>query len=216
MSLTLIIGNKNYSSWSLRPWLFLKFHGIAFNEIRIPLYREESKSEILKYSQAGKVPALLDGDLTIWDSLAILEYLAERFPETKGWPERIAVRAFARSLAAEMHSGFAALRSHCGMNCRRLPSSKELPEAVHRDIERISRIWQECRQRYGKDGPWLFGRFTIADAMYAPVALRFHSYQLQTNENARAYVDTVLNNSAVREWFESGQRETEIIPEFED
>lgn len=216
MSLTLIIGNKNYSSWSLRPWLYLKFHGIAFEEIRIPLYREESKREILNYSQAGKVPVLLDGDLTVWDSLAILEYLAERFPETKGWPERLAVRAVARSLAAEMHSGFAALRSHCGMNCRRLPSSKELPEAVYSDIERISQIWQECRQRYGKDGPWLFGRFTIADAMYAPVALRFHSYQLQTNENARAYVDTVLNNFAVREWFEAGQRETEVISQFED
>ena len=216
MHLTLIIGNKNYSSWSLRPWLFLKYHNIPFTEIRIPLYLEESKNQILQYSKSGKVPILRDGDLTIWDSLAILEYLAERFPHTKGWPERQDIRALARSLSAEMHSGFSALRSHCGMNCRRLPSMEYLPDNVMGDIDRIGQIWQECRQRFDKDGPWLFGRFTIADAMFAPVALRFHSYQISSNGSAQAYVDTVLNHPSVREWFEAGQREIEVIPEFEN
>lgn len=122
MSLTLVIGNKNYSSWSLRPWLFLKYHGIPFEEVRIPLYREDSQARIAAYTPSSKVPVLVDGDITVWDSLAILEYLAERFPETAGWPEAPADRAKARALAAEMHAGFQALRSHCGMNCRRSPA----------------------------------------------------------------------------------------------
>lgn len=215
MSLTLVIGNKNYSSWSLRPWLFLKYHGIAFEEIRIPLYRDDSKSKILQYSSAGKVPILLDGNLKVWDSLAILEYLAERFPQTLAWPDDPADKALARALAAEMHSGFAALRSHCGMNCRREPAAKDLPDAVHADVERIGQIWQQCRSRHAESGPWLFGRFTVVDAMFAPVALRFHSYRLTSNEDAQAYVDTVLANPAVKEWIEASKQETEVIAAFE-
>jgi len=215
MSLTLIIGNKNYSSWSLRPWLFLKYHDIVFEEIRIPLYREDSKPKLLSYSPAGKVPTLLDGDINVWDSLAILEYLAERFPQTQGWPEDIAERALARSLAAEMHSGFTALRSHCGMNCRRTPAAKQLPDAVYADIERIGQIWQQCRQQHSAKGPWLFGRFTIVDAMFAPVALRFYSYQLATNPEAQAYINTVLENPAVKAWIDAGKLETEVIAAFE-
>jgi len=215
MALTLIIGNKNYSSWSLRPWVFLKVHGIAFNEVRIPLYRKDSKSKILSYSPAGKVPVLLDGDIKVWDSLAILEYFAERFPETQGWPEDAADRALARSLAAEMHTGFSALRSHCGMNCRRTPATKPLPDAVYADIERIGQIWQECRSLHSNKGPWLFGRFTIVDAMFAPVALRFYSYQLATNPEAQAYINTVLEHPAIKAWIDAGKLETEIIPEFE-
>ncbi|MDO9161849.1 MAG: glutathione S-transferase family protein [Methylococcaceae bacterium] len=215
MSLTLVIGNKNYSSWSLRPWLFLKYHDIAFEEIRIPLYREDSKPKLLSYSPAGKVPTLLDGDIKIWDSLAILEYLAERFPHTQGWPEDIAERALARSLAAEMHSGFTALRIHCGMNCRRTPAAKQLPDAVYADIERISQIWQQCRQQHSTEGPWLFGRFSIVDAMFTPVALRFYSYQLATNPEAQTYINTVLENPAVKAWIDAGKLESEIIPEFE-
>lgn len=215
MSLALVIGNKNYSSWSFRPWLFLKYHDIAFEEIRIPLYREDSKPKLLQYSPAGKVPVLLDGELKVWDSLAILEYLAERFPQTQGWPEDFAERAAARSLAAEMHSGFTALRTYCGMNCRRPPTAKPLPEAVQPDIERIGQIWQQCRQQHHQTGPWLFGRFTIVDAMFAPVALRFHSYQISTNAEAQAYIDTVLDCPAVEAWIEAGKLESEVILAFE-
>jgi len=215
MSLTLVIGNKNYSSWSLRPWLFLKYHDIVFEEIRIPLYREDSKPKLLSYSPAGKVPTLLDGDINVWDSLAILEYLAERFPQTQGWPENIAERARARSLAAEMHSGFTALRSNCGMNCRRTSASKQLPDAVYADIERIGQIWQQCRQQHSAKGPWLFGQFSIVDAMFAPVALRFYSYQLATNPEAQAYINTVLENPAVKAWIDAGKLEAEVIAAFE-
>lgn len=211
MSLSLVIGNKNYSSWSLRPWLFLKFHGIAFEEIRIPLYREDTKSLLLNYSPSGKVPVLLDGELKVWDSLAILEYLAERFPESQGWPAESMERAQARSLSAEMHSGFTALRTHCGMNCRRRPMAKPLPEAVHSEIARIGQIWRECRERHSQTGPWLFGRFTIVDAMFAPVAIRFHNYRIATNPEAQTYLETVLENPAVRSWIDSGKLETEVI-----
>ncbi|SMF96463.1 glutathione S-transferase [Methylomagnum ishizawai] len=217
MNPTLVIGNKNYSSWSLRPWLFLKHHGIPFEEIRIPLYREDSQARIAAHSPAGKVPVLVDGGITVWDSLAILEYLAERYPATQGWPEAPADRAQARALSAEMHSGFQALRTHCGMNCRRPPAPphKELPEAVHKDVARIGRIWRECRER-AAGGPWLFGRFTIADAMYAPVALRFWTYRLEADAVALAYRDTVLGHPAMSEWIEAGRAETEVIPAFED
>jgi glutathione S-transferase len=216
MSLTLVIGNKNYSSWSLRPWLFLKHHGIPCEEIRIPLYQEDSKPRLAAYSPSGKVPVLLDGDLRVWDSLAILEYLAERFPETAGWPEDPAARATARSLAAEMHAGFQALRTHCGMNCRRPPAGKSLPEPVHRDIARVGQIWRECRERHAGEGPWLFGRFGIVDCMYAPVALRFHTYRLEAGLAARDYMDTMLAHPAVKEWMKAGRRETEVIAAFED
>ncbi|MDD2761008.1 MAG: glutathione S-transferase family protein [Methylomonas sp.] len=215
MAITLIIGNKNYSSWSLRPWLFLKHHGIAFNEVRIPLYRDDTSARIAEFSPAGKVPVLLDNDLTVWDSLAILEYLSERFPRTQGWPVSPAERAKARSLAAEMHAGFANLRNHCGMNCRRQPDAKALPDVVHKEVERIGQIWRECRETHAVDGPWLSGSFGILDAMYAPVALRFHSYRLEAGQEAQAYVATVLGHQAVKEWMAAGQAETEIIPVFE-
>jgi glutathione S-transferase len=216
MSLTLVIGNKNYSSWSLRPWLFLKHHGIPFEEVRIPLYRDDTRARIAAYTPSGKVPVLVDGETTVWDSLAILEYLAERFPETAGWPEALADRARARSLAAEMHAGFVALRTHCGMNCRRPPAPKELPEAVWKDVARIDQIWQACRERHATYGPWLFGRFTAVDAMYAPMALRFWTYRLAAGPLAEAYVKAVLSHPAVAEWIEAGRAETEIIPALEE
>jgi glutathione S-transferase len=216
MNMTLIIGNKNYSSWSLRPWLYLKHHGISFDEIRIPLYREDSKKRILSYSPSGKVPVLIDGEAHVWDSLAILEYLAELHPKTRGWPKDIKDRGLGRSLAAEMHSGFQALRTNCGMNCRRPPKAKDLSEEVLRDIARIRQIWQECRARFGSEGPWLFGRFGILDAMYAPVALRFHTYQVDVGVVEQDYVNTVLNHPAIQEWIKAAKQETEIIPAFED
>lgn len=215
MSLSLIIGNKKYSSWSLRPWLFLRHHDIEFQEVRIPLYQAGSKAEIQRYSAAGKVPVLWDGELPIWDSLAILEYLAERFPQTQGWPEDFAERALARALAAEMHSGFMALREHCGMNVSRTPAAKALPDAAKADAARIDAIWRECRQRYAERGPWLFGRFTIADAMFAPVALRFQAYALPHGPESRDYIETVLAEPAMQEWLTAGRAETEVLPQFE-
>jgi len=232
MSLTLVIGNKNYSSWSLRPWLFLKHHGIPFEEVRIPLYRDDTQSRIAAYSPSGKVPVLVEGDggrspasslrlredggVAVWDSLAILEYLAERFPETGGWPEAKSDRAMARSLAAEMHAGFPALRTHCSMNCRRPAAAKALPEAVHKEIARIGQIWRDCRERYANGGPWLFGRFTIADAMYAPVALRFRTYRLDAGPAGEEYIATVLGHPAMAEWIEAGKSESEVIQAFEE
>ena len=216
MSMTLVIGNKNYSSWSLRPWLFLKHHGIPFEEIRIPLYREDSKARLSRYSPSGKVPVLRDDDVTVWDSLAILEYLADRFPETRAWPSDPAARAQARSITAEMHAGFVALRTHCSMNCRRPPTAKAVPEAVKEDVARIVSIWHDCRGRHGAAGSWLFGDFSIADAMYAPVALRFHTYRLSEDPVAGAYVSTVLGHPAMAEWMAAGREEVEVIPAFED
>jgi glutathione S-transferase len=162
------------------------------------------------------VPVLKDGGITVWESLAILEYLAERFPEVRGWPDDASVRAEARSIAAEMHAGFQALRTHCGMNCRRPPATKALPEAVHKDVLRIEAIWRHCRQRCQSEGPWLFGRFTIADAMYAPVALRFHTYRLATGAVAEAYLQTVLAHPSVAEWMDAARTEPEVIAAFED
>jgi glutathione S-transferase len=216
MSATLIIGNKNYSSWSLRAWFFLKYHAIPFEEIRIPLYREDSKQKLLTYSPSGKVPVLIDGETRIWDSLAILEYLAETRPNTQGWPTQIEERAVARSLAAEMHSGFQSLRANCGMNCRRAPRVKTLPEDTYKDIARIREIWQVCRSRSDNHGPWLLGAFSILDAMYAPVVLRFHQYQLDAGITEKSYMSTVLNHPSIQEWIKDGQREAEIIQKFED
>lgn len=216
MSLTLVIGNKNYSSWSLRPWFYLKYHALAFEEVRIPLYLENSRPEILRYSPSGKLPVLMDGATQVWDSLAILEYLAEKHAHTQGWPMRLEDRAKARALAAEMHSGFQHLRTHCGMNCRRQPKAKALPAEVYQDIARIRQIWQQCRATFAQRGPWLFGAFGIVDAMYAPVALRFHQYALEAGAAEQAYIATVLNHPAMQEWVRAGQAETEIIPQFED
>lgn len=199
----LVIGNKNYSSWSLRPWIALKVLGIPFDELRIPLYRPGSKERILGYSPAGKVPVLRDGDTVVWDSLAILEYLAERHPQL--WPTDRAERAQARAIAAEMHSGFAKLREHMSMNTRkRYPGKGRTPEALA-DVARIDEIWSQAR------GPFLFGAFTAADAMYAPVVLRFRTYEVEPRN--KKYMQAVLDLPAMREWIEAAEREPESIPE---
>lgn len=212
---TLIIGNKNYSSWSLRPWLLLKHAGIPFTEVRIPLYTPNTKTNIMKYSPAGKVPALQVGDITVWESLAICEYVAEQFPDKHLWPRHTAARAHARSIACEMHAGFAALRQHMSMNCRkRLPGKGHTPE-VHKDIERICAIWNDCRSRYGGGGAFLFGAFTIADAMYAPVALRFVTYEVQLDPVAATYVRTLTALPALRQWLAEAAAETEVIMHYE-
>ena len=211
--LTLVIGNKNYSSWSLRPWLAMKVAGIPFAEHRIPLYGPGSKDQILVYSPAGKVPCLVDGDLRVWDSLSICEYLAEKHPGL--WPQDPAARALARSVSAEMHSGFANLRAKMSMNIRkRYPGLGRTPESLA-DVARIVSLWSDCRARYGKGGRFLFGAFSIADAMYAPVVLRFRTYEVELPADCRAYSDAVLALPAMQDWIAAAMAETESLPQFE-
>lgn len=216
MALTLAIGNKNYSSWSMRPWMALKGAGIAFEEVVIPLYTGVAdKQRILNFTRSGKVPALADGDITVWDSLAIIEYLAERFPDARLWPQDVASRAHARSVSAEMHSGFMPLRNECGMNIHRPVRSKPLSDDAKDNIARIQQIWTECRAKYGGQGPYLFGAFTGADAMYAPVIHRFRTYDVEVTPPVRAYMETMLANAAFREWTDGALAETLIIERFE-
>ena len=216
MSLKLVIGNKNYSSWSMRPWLALRANNIAFEEVFIPLYTgDEDKRRILAFTRSGKVPVLIDDGVTIWDSLAIIEYLAERFPETRLWPEERAHRAHARSISAEMHSGFAALRNECGMNLRRPVGAIELSREARADIARIQEIWTECRERFGKSGPYLFGAFGGADAMFAPVVHRFRSYAIAVTPVLQGYMDTMMALPAFQEWTGAALAETLVIDKFE-
>jgi glutathione S-transferase len=215
--LKLIIGNKNYSSWSMRPWLALRANGIPFEEVVIPLYTDNKadKDRILSFSGAGKVPALVDGDVTVWDSLSIIEYLAEKFPQAKLWPEHRATRAHARSISAEMHSGFVALRNECGMNLHRPIGSVVLSDDANANVARIQAIWAECHQRYGKAGPFLFGAFSGADAMFAPVVHRFRSYAIPVQGDARHYVEAMNALTAFQEWTRDGLAETLVIEKFE-
>jgi glutathione S-transferase len=216
MALTLVIGNKNYSSWSMRPWLALKACNIAFDEVSIPLYTGDAdKQRILKFSRSGKVPVLVDGDVTIWDSLAIIEYAAERFPQARLWPQDAASRAHARSVSAEMHSGFAALRDECGMNIRRPVRAKPLSADARADIARIQESWTECRERYGKLGPYLFGAFSGADAMYAPVVHRFRTYAIEVVPAVGEYMATMMAHPAFQAWTEAALAETLVIDKFE-
>ncbi len=212
---TLVIGNKNYSSWSLRAWLLMKQSELAFEEVRVPLYLPGSKDTLRRYGPSGKVPVLLDGDVTVWDSLAIAEYLAEHHREQPLWPAADGPRAVARSISAEMHSGFAALRSNMSMNCRGSFPGLGRTVEVAADIERIQRIWTDCRERFGAAGPYLFGAFTIADAMYAPVVLRFKTYAVQLQSVTQQYANAVLSLPALQEWVEAAKAETEVIPAFE-
>jgi len=213
--LTLIIGNKNYSSWSLRPWLLLRQAGIPFEEVRIPLYAPASTEALAAWSPSGKVPALHDGEIKVWDSLAICEYLNERFPDKQLWPAGAAARAVARSVSAEMHAGSDALRQHMSMNIRaRRPGKGRTPECLA-DVERILAIWTDCRARFGAGGDFLFGHFGIADAMYAPVVLRFQTYGVALTGTAKDYADAVLALPAVQEWVADGVAETERIEMFE-
>jgi glutathione S-transferase len=218
MTLTLVIGNKNYSSWSMRPWLALRANNIPFEEVFIPLYTDNpaDKQRILSFSRAGKVPALIDGDITVWDSLAIIEYLAERFPEAKLWPEDRAMRAHARSISAEMHSGFMALRNECGMNLHRPVGAVALSADAKANIARVEEVWRDCRQRYARSGPFLFGAFTGADAMFAPVVHRFRTYAIDVGAEAKAYMETMMALPAFREWTAAGLAETIRIEKFEN
>jgi glutathione S-transferase len=216
MTLKLVIGNKNYSSWSMRPWLALRANDIAFEEVFIPLYTGDAdKQRILDVTHSGKVPALVDGDITIWDSLAIIEYAAERFPQARLWPEDRAARAHARSISAEMHSGFVALRSECGMNLHRPIGAIALSADARANIARIQEIWIECRERYGKSGPFLFGAFSGADAMFAPVVHRFRTFAIELSPVAADYMKTMMALPAFQEWTKAGLAETIVIEKFE-
>jgi len=209
--LTLVIGNKAYSSWSLRPWLLLRESGIPFKEILIPLYQPESPRRIREHSPSGRVPALVDGATTIWDSLAICEYVAERFPEARGWPEAPGDRAVARSVSAEMHSGFGAVRSELPMNVRGRRSGVTPSTAAQNEIDRILEIWRDCRKRFGAGGPFLFGRFGIADAMYAPVVTRFATYGVELAGAERDYSEAVQALPSLKDWTKAARAEAAVI-----
>ena len=216
-ALKLAIGNKNYSSWSMWPWLALRANDIPFAETLIPLYTDDpaDKARIVSFSRAGKVPVLVDGDITVWDSLAIIEYLAERFPEKKLWPDDVAARAHARAISAEMHSGFMALRNECGMNLHRPVRAVPLSADAKANIARVQEIWQDCRDRYGATGPFLFGRFGAADAMFAPVVHRFRTYAIEVTPKTQAYMDTMMAMPAFQEWTRDALAETRVIDKFE-
>jgi glutathione S-transferase len=214
---TLIIGNKNYSSWSLRPYLALSMPGIPFDEKLIRFGEPAFSRAVKKHSRAGLVPILLHNDLVINDTLAIIEYAAETWPSKGIWPKGISARAVARSICAEMHAGFGALRSACPMNLRRphkLPPNG-ITEAVARNVARIEEMWSDCRKDYGRDGPFLFGKWSAADAMFTPVASRFETYMIPVKPQTRAYMEAVLTTHAFLEWKKEAVKETWVYADDE-
>lgn len=213
--LTLIIGNKNYSSWSLRPWLLMQHFGLTFNEQRVALYTDTTDNELAAYQSDFKVPVLQDGELIVWDSLAIMEYVSETYLHSAGWPQEPEARAIARSVSNEMHSSFMHVRNEMPMNVRKHFHGHTLSPEAEREVERIKTLWQRCRTNYGSAGEWLFGEFSIADAMYAPIALRFDGYGVPLAGIAAGYVQSVLDHPAVLAWIEAGKAEREIIQEAE-
>ena len=207
---TLVIANKCYSSWSLRPWLLMKQLGIAFDEITIPLDLPDTKEKVLKHSPAGKVPILIDGDVTVWESIAIMEYVGETYG-ARVWPEDLKARAMARSVAAEMHAGFSGLRSACPMNLGKKYAARDRGEAVARDVARFSEIVHQARERFGAGGSFLFGAFSAADAMYAPLVTRLDTYSIALDATTRAYVDMILSLPAFQEWRAAAIKEEWIV-----
>ena len=211
--LTLVMGNKNYSSWSLRPWLLLRHLELAFDEVLIALDTPTTREDIETYSPSGRVPVLKHGSLTVWDSLAICEYIAEL--TGRGWPQDPEARAVARAVSAEMHSGFTNLRSLWPMNARARNRRTALTAALEADIGRIDEIWNDCRARFGAAGPWLFGEYSIADAMYAPVVLRFNTYSAAISPTARWYMASVLEDATLQEWLQAAKHESWTNPASE-
>jgi glutathione S-transferase len=205
--LTLVVGSKNYSSWSLRPYLALAHTGQPFREVVIALDEPDTAAKIAQYSPSGRVPALRHGELSIWDSLSICEYLAETFPQAKLWPEDKHARAIARSVVAEMHSSFSNLRQNMTMDIRSRKPGKGRAPGVAEDIARIQELWNDCRSRFGQGGPFLFGHFTIADAFYAPVVTRFVTYEVELDAVGQAYREAVLNLPAMKTWTEAALKE---------
>lgn len=207
----LIIGNKNYSSWSLRAWLLLSVNDIPFDEVRIALSTETTRSEIAKHTDAGKVPVLHDNDLVVWDSLAICEYVSEQYLDGKGWPADAKDRAQARSCSAEMHSGFFTIREKMPMNCRATGRNVPMTADLEKEISRVDSLWTGLRAKYANQGPWLFGEFSIADCMFAPVVFRFATYNVAVSESSGKYMTSVLENPKIQLWLEQARKEVETI-----
>ena len=215
MTMHLIIGNKNYSSWSFRPWLAMKVAGIAFGETVIALDAADFKARVTVPGGSGKVPVLIDGDVRVWESLAILEYLAEKFPAAGLWPKNVEARARARAIASEMHAGFVPLRTQLPMNVARPVKVRALGEGAASNVSRIDAIWSECRGEFGTGGPFLFGPFGAADAMYAPVVWRLHTYAVGVSAAARSYMRAMMALPAWNEWREAARRESWVLPQDE-
>ena len=215
MALKLIIGNKNYSSWSMRPWIAMKVAGIPFEEELISLDAKDFQARVTTISGTGKVPALADGPVQVWESLAILEYLAEKFPNARLWPADPAARAHARAIAAEMHAGFVPLRRLLPMNMWRPVQRREPTPEAQPNVRRIEAMWTDCRTRYGAGGVFLFGAFGAADAMYAPVVSRLHTYSVEVSAMAQTYMDAVMALPAWDEWRAAALREPWVLAEDE-
>jgi glutathione S-transferase len=215
MTMHLIIGNKNYSSWSFRPWLAMKVAGMAFEETVTSLDAPDFKARVTVPGGSGSVPVLIDGNVLVWESLAILEYLAEKFPEVGLWPKNAAARARARAIASEMHAGFLPLRRHLPMNVARPVRQRALDDGAAANVLRIDAIWSECRSKFASGGPFLFGPFSGADAMYAPVVWRFHTYAVEVGAVARDYMQSMMALPAWNEWREAARREPWVLAQDE-
>jgi glutathione S-transferase len=214
-ALTLVIGNKNYSSWSMRPWVLMKQLGIPFEEKKLRFHSTEWDAEIERWSPSRLVPVLWNGDQTVWDTLAIAEALHEWFPEKGVWPKDATARAFARSASSEMHSGFRDLRGAMPMNIRSSYPGKGMSPAVQANIDRIEKLWKEARTRFGAGGPFLFGAFSAADAMFAPVTSRFRTYAVKLSPESQRYCDAVLAAPGVRAWIDDAMKEKEFVQDDE-
>jgi glutathione S-transferase len=212
----LALGNKLYSSWSLRAWLLLAAFDIAFEETVIAMYMPDTKEKMLAFGPTGKVPVLTDGDITVWESLAIVDYIAEKFPERAIWPRNAAARAHARSAASEMHAGFTGIRGVCPMNLTKRFAPKDRGEACAADVARLQELWADARRRFGEGGAFLYGEFCAADAMFAPVVTRLDTYQIPVSVETRAYMDAVLNHAAFLAWKQSAMQEPWTLPHYEE
>jgi len=211
----LIIGNKNYSSWSLRAWLLLSANDIPFEEIRIPLFTATTHQALSEYTAVGKVPVLLDHGRVVWDSLAICETISENHLAGRGWPSDSHARAEARSCCAEMHSGFFAIREHMPMNCRAQNRRINQTPALDTEISRLDHMWSGLREKYNSDGPWLFGDFSIADCFFAPMVFRFNTYGVALSQRSQDYIEQILSHPKVMLWLAQARNETETIDRAE-
>jgi glutathione S-transferase len=212
---TLVIANKSYSSWSLRPWLAMVHFNVPFEEIVIPLDQETTSARIREHSPAGKVPILHHGGITVWESLAILDYLAEAYYDRAWWPADPHAKAHARAIAAEMHAGFGPLRQAMPMNLRKDYSPRDWPDDVAADISRVLSLWRSARQQFGLGGPFLFGDFSVADAMYAPVVTRLRTYAVDLDDTAQAYSDAIFALPAMQRWCEEAAQESWVITKYD-
>jgi len=210
----LVIGNKNYSSWSLRPWLLLRHFEVPFEEIGIALFTAGYQQKLAQYSPTLRVPVLKDGENTIWDSLAICEYLSEKYLQGAALPQNIDERALCRAYCSEMHSGFMAIRSEMPMNCRARKRLKISAAAVA-DCRRVDQLFSDARAQFADRGDYLFGEFSVADCMFAPIVMRFTTYGIEVSESSREYMRTMLQNSALSAWLEDAQKESQILTDFE-